>query len=150
MEIVYHNRKPLPPEEEAAAGARWLPLEELLERADVVSLHCPLTPETRHLIDERAFARMKDGAVLVNTARGPVVDEAALARALASGKLLAAGLDVYEDEPAVRPELLALDNVILLPHIGSANRRTREAIVTMAVENLKAFFATGRPLNPVF
>ncbi len=150
MEIVYHNRRPLPPELEPAAGARWLPLDELLAQSDVVSLHCPLTPGTRHLIGERALARMKDGAVLVNTARGPVVDEAALARALRSGKLLAAGLDVYEDEPAVRPELLALDNVILLPHIGSANRRTREAIVTMAVENLKAFFATGRPLNPVY
>lgn len=148
MEIVYHNRRPLPPEQEG--GTHWLPLDELLAQSDVVSLHCPLTPETRHLIDGRALARMKDGAVLVNTARGPVVDEAALARALRSGKLLAAGLDVYEDEPAVRPELLDLDNAILLPHIGSANRRTREAIVTMAVENLKSFFATGKPLNPVY
>jgi glyoxylate reductase len=150
MEIVYHGRNRLPPEEESALEARWLPLEALLESADAVSLHCPLTPETRHLLDDRAFGRMKPGAVLINTARGPVVDEAALVRALRSGRLMAAGLDVYEDEPAVRPELLAMDNVILLPHIGSATRRTREAIVNMAVDNLVAFFTTGHPLNPVY
>ncbi len=150
MRIVYHNRSAVDPAVEAAFEARRLPLDELLGAADVVSLHCPLGPATRHLIDARALAAMKPGAILINTARGPVVDEAALVDALRAGRLRTAGLDVYEGEPAVHPGLLALDNVVLLPHIGSATETARRAIVQMAVDNVVAFFDTGRPLHPVF
>ncbi|HPB27424.1 MAG TPA: D-glycerate dehydrogenase [Acidobacteriota bacterium] len=150
MRIVYHNRSAVDPAVEAALEARRLPLDELLRAADVVSLHCPLGPATRHLIDARALAAMKPGAILINTARGPVVDEAALVDALRAGRLRAAGLDVYEGEPAVHPGLLALDNVVLLPHIGSATETARRAIVQMAVDNVIAFFDTGRPLHPVY
>ncbi|MBP7867789.1 MAG: D-glycerate dehydrogenase [Acidobacteria bacterium] len=129
--------------------ARRATFEDLLAESDVVTLHCPLTPRTRKLFDDAAFAWMKTGAILVNTARGPVVDEAALARALRSGKLAAAGLDVYAEEPAIPPELLALPNVTVLPHIGSATEKARRAIVNMAVDNAVAFFTTGRALNPV-
>jgi len=150
LEVIYHARHPLPPAAETAAGVSWRPLDELLRRADVVSLHCPLTPETRHLIDRDALALMKPGALLVNTARGPVVDEAALVEALRSGHLGGAGLDVFEEEPVVHPGLLKLDNVVLLPHVGSATHQTRRAIVKMAVANLVAFFNTGQALHPVY
>jgi glyoxylate reductase len=150
MRIVYHTRSAADPAVEAALEARRLPLDELLRTADVVSLHCPLSPETRHLIDARTLALMKPGAVLVNTARGPVVDEAALADALRTGRLRAAGLDVYEAEPTVHPGLLGLANVVLLPHIGSATESTRRAIVDTAVDNMVAFFTAGRPLHPVY
>lgn len=129
--------------------ARRTTFEELLAESDVITLHCPLTAKTRHLFDDVAFARMKPGAILVNTSRGPVVDEAALVRALRSGKLAAAGLDVYEAEPAIPPDLLMLPNVTVLPHIGSATEKARRAIVNMAVDNAVAFFTTGRALNPV-
>jgi glyoxylate reductase len=111
---------------------------ELLTAADVVSLHCPLTPETHHLIGAAALAAMKPSAVLVNTARGPVVDERALVEALQAGTIAGAGLDVYEDEPRVAEELLALENVVLSPHLGSATRPTREAMGMLAVEALRA------------
>lgn len=111
-----------------------VPLEALLGWADVVSLHCPLTSETRHLLDGARLARMKRGAILVNTSRGPVVDEVALADALGSGQLGAAGLDVYEDEPRVHPRLLAAPNAILLPHLGSATPDAREGMGRLAVE----------------
>ncbi len=124
-------------------------LDELLEQSDVLSLHCPATPETRHLIGARQFARMRPGAVLINTARGDVVDEAALVAALDAGQLAGAGLDVYEREPAVHPGLLSRENVVLLPHLGSATLETRTAMGLTAVANLDAFFA-GQPLpNPV-
>jgi glyoxylate reductase len=109
-------------------GARFVPLDELLERSDIVSLHCPLTRETHHLIDARALARMKRSAVLVNTARGAILDEAALVTALRSGAIAAAGLDVYEDEPRLAPGLAELENAVLLPHIGSATHAARDAM----------------------
>jgi glyoxylate reductase len=113
-------------------------LGELLAAADVVSLHCPLTPETHHLIDAAALASMRPTAVLVNTARGPVVDERALVEALQAGTIAGAALDVYEDEPRVAEELLAMENVVLSPHLGSATRATREAMGMLAVEALRA------------
>lgn len=120
-------------------------LDELLEESDVLSLHCPATPETRHLIGAAQLARMRPGAVLINTARGDVVDEAALVAALDAGRLAGAGLDVYEREPAVHSGLLARENVVLLPHLGSATVETRAAMGFAALANLEAFFA-GLPL----
>lgn len=120
-------------------------LDALLERADLVSLHCPATPATRHLIGAPQFARMPRHGVLINTARGDVVDEGALVAALDSGTIAGAGLDVYEGEPSVHPGLLARSNVVLLPHLGSATVETREAMGMRAVANLDAFFA-GSPL----
>src|SRR5437763_2315220 len=110
--------------------------EELLGRADVVSLHCPLTPETRHLIDAAALRAMKPGAVLINTTRGPVVDETALADALEAGEIAGAALDVFEREPAVEPRLLRLENVVLTPHLGSATVETRTAMAVLAAKHV--------------
>jgi glyoxylate reductase len=125
-------------------------LDELLAAADVVSLHCPLTPETRHLIDADALARMRPTAVLVNTARGPIVDEAALVEALRAGTLAGAALDVYEFEPEVAAGLLELENVVLSPHLGSATRATRVAMGLLAVSALEAVLLDGRrPANAV-
>ena len=121
-------------------------LEQVLEEADFVSLHCPATPETRHLMNAERLGRMKPGAYLINTARGDVVDEAALVAALRSGRLAGAGLDVFEREPQVSPELLAMENVVLLPHLGSATRETRVAMGMRALENLRLFFQ-GKPLR---
>ncbi|SHE73771.1 Lactate dehydrogenase [Streptoalloteichus hindustanus] len=135
--------------EAAALGVQPSTLDELLERGDVVSLHCPLTPQTRHLIDERALARMKPTAILVNTARGPVVDEAALVAALRDGVIAGAGLDVFENEPEVHPGLLGLDNVVLVPHIGSAGLATRDAMGLLAIDNVAAVLAGRPPLTPV-
>jgi glyoxylate reductase len=149
MEIAYHSRHPAPAEVEAALGAERLPLEQLLARADVVSLHCPLTPETRHLIGAAELAAMKPSAVLVNTARGPIVDEPALARALASGEIAAAGLDVYEREPAVEPALLGLENVVLAPHLGSATVETRTEMAELAARNAISVLRGEGPLTPV-
>lgn len=149
MEVAYHSRHPAPAQVEEALCARRLPLGELLERADVLSLHCPLTPETHHLIDAAALARMKPTAVLVNAARGPIVDEAALAEALAAGRLASAGLDVYEREPQVEPRLLELDNVVLSPHLGSATVETRTAMAELAAGNAIAVVRGEPPLTPV-
>lgn len=132
------------------AGA--LPLDELLRAADVVSLHVPLSDETRHLIDERALRLMKPTAVLVNTSRGPIVDEAALARALSEKRIAGAALDVFEREPEVTEELLGLENVVLTPHLGSATLGTREAMGMLCVEALRAVLLENRApanaLNP--
>jgi lactate dehydrogenase-like 2-hydroxyacid dehydrogenase len=147
MRILYHDPFPPPPEVASGLGAEPRdPLEALLEESDVVSLHCPATPETRHLIDARRLRRMKPGAFLVNTARGDVVDETALVEALRAGAIAGAGLDVYEREPAVSEGLLGMENVVLLPHLGSATAETRIAMGMRALENLEAFFA-GRPLR---
>jgi glyoxylate reductase len=127
-----------------------VPLGELLETADVVSLHVPLTPETRYLVDDDALALMRPTAFLVNTTRGPVVDEAALARALAERRIAGAALDVFEREPEVTEELLSLDNVVLTPHIGSATLETREAMGMLCVDALRAVLLEGRlPPNAV-
>ena len=126
-----------------------LSLDQLLSTSDIVSLHVPLTPETRHLIDERALARMKRSAYLVNTARGPVVDEAALAWALQQHLIAGAALDVYENEPAIHPDLLKLESVLLAPHLGSATTETRTAMADLAVENVLAVLGGRAPLTPV-
>jgi glyoxylate reductase len=139
----------VPPGVEGELEARFLPLDELLARADVVSLHAPLTLETRRLIGGDALARMKPTAYLVNTSRGPVVDEAALARALSNGTIAGAGLDVYEREPDVHPALLELDNVVLLPHLGSATVETRTAMAVLAARNALAVTLGRPPLTPV-
>src|SRR5439155_16031379 len=124
-------------------------VDDVLRAADFVSLHCAATPETRHLIDGRRLKLMKPGAFLINTARGDVVDEAALVGALQARTIAGAALDVYEREPAVSPELLAMENVVLLPHLGSATQETREAMGLRALENLKAFFSGAPPRDRV-
>jgi glyoxylate reductase len=149
MEVAYHSRNPAPAEVAAALGAERLPLERLLAEADVLSLHCPLTPQTHHLIGAAELAAMKPGAVLVNAARGPIVDERALAEALAAGRIAAAGLDVYEHEPRVEPGLLELDNVVLAPHLGSATVETRMAMAELAARNAIAVVRGEEPPTPV-
>ena len=149
MEVAYHSRHPAPAEVEAALGAERMPLERLLAEADVLSLHCPLTPETHHLIGVAELERMKPSAVLVNAARGPIVDEAALAEALAAGEIAAAGLDVYEHEPRVEPRLLELENVVLAPHLGSATVETRTAMAELAARNAISVLGGQGPLTPV-
>lgn len=134
MEVLACGRRPLDPEALARTGAREAPFEELLANSDVLSLHAPLTPATHHLLDAAALARMKRGALLVNTARGPVVDEGALADALEAGHLGGAGLDVHEREPAVHPRLLHREDVVLLPHLGSATRAARQRMAEGALE----------------
>jgi glyoxylate reductase len=149
MEIAYSGRRRASTEVEAELGARFLSFEELLGAADVVSLHCPLNAETRHLIDAAALDRMKPTAFLVNTTRGPVVDEAALAAALRDGAIVGAGLDVFEREPEVHPDLLDLENVVLIPHLGSATVETRTAMGVLAARNVVAVLAGEAPLSPV-
>jgi len=134
---------------EAEAGAGWRPLDALLEESDVVSVHVPLTPETRGLIGAKAFERMKPGAIVVNTARGPVIDEAALIDALERRRIRGAGLDVYEAEPIIPPRLRALDNVVLLPHLGSATEEARRGMWRQAWANLMRGIRREPLLNPV-
>ena len=138
MEVIYTRR---------SAGGVELP--ELLERSHVVSLHCPLTDETRHLIDAEALRAMRDDAYLVNTARGPVVDEAALAEALRDGVIAGAALDVFEREPEVHPGLLDLGNVVIVPHLGSATEETRTAMAELAAANALAVLRGEEPPTPV-
>jgi len=149
MPVLYSNRSRLSPEEEAELGVSFRTLPDLLAEADIVSLHVPLSPETRHLIDREALGRMKPSAVLVNTARGPVVDEAALVAVLRAGGIAGAGLDVYEDEPLLAPGLADLENVVLLPHVGSGTWETRMKMADMAVTNLLAGLRGERPPNLV-
>jgi lactate dehydrogenase-like 2-hydroxyacid dehydrogenase len=134
---------------EAQLDATHLSLEELLKTADVVSLHCPLTAETRHLIDTAALERMKPTAFLVNTARGPIVDEQALVDALRNGTIAGAALDVYEHEPSVHPDLLELEQVVLIPHLGSATLETRTAMAVLAARNTLAVVRGQQPPTPV-
>lgn len=145
MQVLYTARKPLDEGEEERLGVRFAPLEELLAQSDFVSLHVPLTPETRHLIGARELSLMKPSAYLVNTARGPVVDEKALVEALRRGIIRGAGLDVYENEPQLTPGLADLEKVVLLPHVGSATVETRTRMAEMAVENLLEGLAGRRP-----
>jgi len=149
LEIAYTGPRRAGESVEAELEARYLPLGELLETADVVSLHCPLNDETRHLIDAAALAHMNPTAFLVNTTRGPVVDEGALVDALRAGAIAGAGLDVYEREPVVHPGLLELENVVLLPHLGSATVETRTEMALLAARNVVAVLAGGPPLSPV-
>jgi glyoxylate reductase len=149
MRIVYHGRGPMTAADEAALSAEWVDFAGLIARSDVLSLHAPLTPETRHAIDADALRRMRPGAFLINTARGALVDEAALVDALRSGPLGGAGLDVYEHEPRIHPGLLDLPNVVLLPHVGSATRETRTAMAMLAARNAHAVLTGAPPLTPV-
>jgi len=142
MDVVYTGRSRRE-REEARLEARFVSLEELLEVSDVVSLHCPSTPETRHLIDADALSRMRSSAILVNTARGDVVDEAALVDALREGQIGGAGLDVFEREPLVHEGLVELDNVVLAPHLGSATVETRGAMARMVAEAVIAVLEGG-------
>ena len=149
MRLLYHSRRPKPGLE-AELGLEFREtLEALLKDSDVVSLHLPLSPRTRHIIDAAALSHMKPGAVLINTGRGGLVDEAALAAALLEGRLFGAGLDVYEDEPAVHPDLLRCPNATLLPHMGTAAEETRTAMGLRVKANLDAFFAGREVLDPV-
>jgi glyoxylate reductase len=149
MSIVYHNRRPVATDTEARLGARAVELHELLETSDVVSLNCPYTDATHHLIDADALGRMRRSAYLVNTARGPIVDEAALVEALRGGRIAGAGLDVFEHEPEVHPGLLDLDNVVLIPHLGSATVETRSAMASLAARNVVEVLAGRAPLTAV-
>lgn len=149
MTIVYHNRRAVASEVEAELGARLVGLDELLATSDVVSLNCPYTPETHHLIDAAALAAMRPTAFLVNTARGKVVDEQALVDALRAGTIAGAALDVFEHEPAIHPDLLTMDNVALAPHIGSATVETRTAMAVLAARNALAVLAGVEPPTPV-
>jgi lactate dehydrogenase-like 2-hydroxyacid dehydrogenase len=147
MRVIFHDPYPPSPADAAALGAEPRPkLEQVLEEADFVSLHCPATPETRHLMNRERLAQMRRSAFLINTARGDVVDETALVEALSDGTIAGAGLDVFEREPQVSPPLLTMENVVLLPHLGSATTETRVAMGRRAVENLRLFF-NGAPLR---
>ncbi|WP_332602300.1 2-hydroxyacid dehydrogenase [Arthrobacter sp. S2(2024)] len=149
MEIVYQSRSELDPVIAAELGARRVDLDELLTVSDVVSLHCPYGPATHHLIGAEQLAAMKSSAFLVNTARGPIVDEAALASALREGVIAGAGLDVFEREPQVHPELLDLENVVLVPHLGSATVETRTAMAMLAADNALAVLSGEQPPAPI-
>lgn len=144
MDVHYHNRRRLPDHLEKGAIFHET-MESLLAVSDVLSLHCPTTPESVGIINARTLALLPDRAILVNTARGALVDEAALVSALRSGKLFAAGLDVFRTEPGGNPEIAALPNVFLLPHIGSATEETRDAMGARALDNLDAYFAGREP-----
>jgi len=144
MRVAYSGRR-----DTRVPGAEFMSLDRLLNSSDVVSLHVPLSNDTRHLIDKKAIARMKRSAYLVNTARGPVVDEEALAWALQQHLLAGAALDVYENEPAVHADLLRLENVLLVPHLGSGTTETRTAMADLAVENVVAVLSGRPPITPI-
>lgn len=147
MRVLYTDPYPPPPDVAAGLGAEPRDtVEQVLAESDFVSLHCPATPETRHLMNAERLGRMKPGAYLINSARGDVVDEAALVQALERGTIAGAGLDVFEREPQVAPELVCMENVVLLPHLGSATEETRVAMGLRALENLRLFFS-GAPLR---
>jgi glyoxylate reductase len=149
MEIVYQSRSEIDPGIAAELGARRVELDELLAISDIVSLHCPYGPATHHLIGAEQLAAMKDTAYLINTARGPIVDEAALASALREGQIAGAGLDVFENEPSVHPGLLELENVVLVPHLGSATVETRTAMAMLAADNALSVLSGERPPAPI-
>lgn len=150
MDVVYYDHRRLSAEEEKAIGACYQPLDELLRTSDIVSVHASMTEGSHHLLSRDKLGLMKREAILINAARGPIVDEQALADALGSGKIWGAGLDVYEREPAVEERLLRLDNVVLLPHVGSATYETRLKMAMMAATNLVAVLRGEQPPNPVF
>jgi glyoxylate reductase len=149
MRVLYHNRHRLEAATETALGATWVEQDTLLQQADFVSLHVPLSAATTHLMGERELRQMRPSAYLINAARGPVVDEAALVHALQQGWIAGAALDVFEREPAVPPALLTMDNVVLLPHLGSASVPTRTRMSVMAAENVLAVLRGERPPNVV-
>jgi glyoxylate reductase len=151
MKVIYYDAYPPPPEVARGLGAEFRELDDLLSEADLVTLHTNLSEETHHLINAERLARMKPTTVLVNTSRGPVIDEAALASALKQGQIFAAGLDVFEKEPEVHPDLIELENVVVIPHLGSATVDTRIAMGMLAAENLISALESRQPptlLNP--
>ncbi len=149
MEIVYHNRSAADAAIERQLGASLVGLDELLATSDVVSLNCPYSPATHHLIDAAALSSMRPSAFLINTARGPIVDEAALVSALQDGTIAGAGLDVFENEPEVHPGLIDLDNVVIVPHLGSATVETRGAMAELAAKNVAAVLAGRAPITAI-
>lgn len=149
MRVLYYDPNPLAPEAEEQLGVARVDLARLLSESDFISVHVPLTAETQHMLSTAQFEHMKRSAILINTARGPVVDEAALVQALTAKKLAGAGLDVYEREPAVHPGLVSLPNVVLAPHMASATVRTRSEMSAMAARNMATAARGGRPPNLV-
>jgi glyoxylate reductase len=147
MRVLYYDPQPLPPDAERELGATRVDLGRLLAESDFVSVHVPLTQETHHLLSTPQFAQMKPSAILINTSRGPVVDEAALVEALNAKKIAGVGLDVYEREPAVHPGLIPMPNVVLAPHMASATTRTRSEMSAMAARNMATAVRGGRPPN---
>jgi len=147
MRVLYYDPHPLPLDAEQQLGAARVDLNRLLAESDFVSVHVPLTPETQHMLSNPQFEQMKRSAIVINTSRGPVVDEAALVEALTAKKIAGAGLDVYEREPAVHPGLLPMTNVVLAPHIASATVRTRSEMSAMAARNMATAVRGGRPPN---
>jgi glyoxylate/hydroxypyruvate/2-ketogluconate reductase len=147
MTVLYHNTRRVDPEVERACNALFVSKDELLARADILTLHVPYAPSTHHLIGRLELALMRPGAMIINATRGGVVDDAALVEALASGRLGGAGLDVFENEPALNPALIAFKNVVLTPHIASSSAATRHAMAELAARNLVAALTTGKPPN---
>lgn len=146
---IYHNRHR---DElfEKKYGVEWVDFESLIENSDILSIHVPLTEATRHMIGKTEFKKMKKNAIIINTARGAVIDEEALANAIERGLIWGAGLDVFEDEPQVNPKLIASERVVLTPHIGSASQETREKMAVLAAENIIEVLNDRRPLTPVY
>jgi lactate dehydrogenase-like 2-hydroxyacid dehydrogenase len=147
MTVLYHNSRRLSAEVEKSCHAAYVGMDELLARADILTVHTPYSPATHHLLGAAQFAKMKPGAILIHAARGGVVDDAALIEALRHGPLAAAGLDVFENEPALHPDFLKLTNVVLTPHIASSSEATRRRMAMLAAENLVAALITGKPPN---
>jgi glyoxylate reductase len=150
MKIIYTRRNRLDEKIEKELSAQYVSLDDLLQQSDIVSLHCPYSTETHHLISDAQLSKMKKTSYLINTARGPIVNEEALANALINKTIAGAGLDVYEHEPKVNEKLLKLDNVVLLPHLGSATVETRTAMATTAANNALEILSGNKPLNPVY
>lgn len=149
LNVVYHNRKPLLKSEEEELGVKQLSLQELLRNSDFLSIHVPLTSETHHLLNEKKLSLLKPEAIVINTSRGAVIDEKALIKALREKKIAGAGLDVYEEEPAVPRELIELPNVVLLPHLGSATNEARREMAIMVGRNVAAVLEGKEPPNRV-
>ncbi|PZU48838.1 MAG: D-glycerate dehydrogenase [Arsenicicoccus sp.] len=149
MNVIYSSRSQAPRDLELELGAHRVDLDTLIAESDVLSLHCPYSPATHHLLGEQEFAAMKPTSYVINTARGPVIDEAALAEALRTGQIAGAGLDVFEEEPDVHPDLLTCDNAVLVPHLGSATIETRTAMATLAADNAVAVLAGEEPPTPI-
>jgi len=147
MRLTYHDPQRLPAAEEQALGLAWVPFDQLLAQSDFITINARLVPETRHLFSDRQFSLMKPAVYVINTARGPIVDEQALVRALKDRRIAGAGLDVYEHEPQPHPDLLKMDNVVFTPHTGSAIRELREGMANVVVDNILAVLEGRRPPN---
>jgi len=151
LKVIYYDKEPVSPNIEKELGVSYVSLDELLRKSDFISVHVPLTEETFHLIGQEEFSMMKKESYLINTARGPIIDEKALVKALKGGVIRGAALDVFENEPAIEQELMTLDNVVIVPHIGSASYRTRTKMAIMAAKNLISALKGERPeflVNP--